>query len=385
MIEENKDIVLSTAIKHDNYTAHVLKMYDVPPNEKSIVTIKNNIKPPDNWQIGLIYGPSGSGKSTLLKTFGKIKQFNWNKDSVISNFSNISPEDACMLLSAVGFSSPPSWLRCYDVLSNGEKFRADLAMALNSDDEIILIDEFTSVIDRNVAKAASFALQKLLRKTSKKIVLASCHADIIEWLSPDWIYNPTEGITHSERSLWRKPKISLKIFRAEYAAWDLFKHHHYLTADLNRSAKVFMITWEDNPIAITAILSFPHPRLSKAWRASRTVVLPDYQGLGIGSMISDYMGSLVRGGGGRFYSRTTHPSMIAHRLKLKDKWRVGKIGQVSPVGKTSGERTKVWKWDPRECYSFEYIGPASSAEEAKLFYDNTRLKDQSKTKVVTLL
>ena len=58
----------------------------------------------------------------------------------------------------------------------------------------ILIDEYTSVVDRDVAKAMSNAVQKYIRRTNKKIILASCHYDIMEWLQPDWIYSPSRGV-----------------------------------------------------------------------------------------------------------------------------------------------------------------------------------------------
>ena len=372
----DSEIVLESNVQHDDYTKFVLKMYDVPLSEKNRVTIKNNIELPKDWNIGLIYGPSGAGKTTLLKLFGTINKVEWDERPVISNFTEVSPEEAVAILSAVGFSSAPAWLRPYSVLSNGEKFRADIARAIVSSNDVVLVDEYTSVVDRNVAKAASNALHKYIKHKNKKIILASCHADIIEWLRPDWVYSPADGVMHSERSL-RRPEIHLKIFRAKYEAWSLFKSHHYLSADLNKAAKSFVIMWNDLAIGIVCVLSFPHAHVKKAWRASRTVVLPDYQGLGIGTAVSDYMGSLVKGGGGRYYSRTTHPAMIAHRTKRPEMWRVTLVGKVADIGESSG--CKAWKQDDRECYSFEYIGPPASEEESKLFWDNTT-EDEMKDK-----
>lgn len=366
----DSEIVLESDIVHDDYTKHVLKMYDVPFGERNVVKIKNNIKLPEKWNIGLIYGPSGSGKTTILSQFGKVKKFEWDNKAVISNFKTIPVEEAVNILSAVGFSSVPAWLRPYSVLSNGEKFRVDIARAIaESNDEPILIDEFTSVVDRTVAAAASNALNKYVKGTNKKIVLASCHADILEWLRPDWLYSPADGImSYSERNL-RRPQICLKVFRAKYEAWSLFKEHHYLSADLNKAAALFLFYWNDVPIACVCVLPFPHEHVKNAWRASRTVVLPDYQGLGIGTAISDFIGSVIKAGGGRYYSRTTHPAMIAHRTKRPEMWRVTLVGKVAEQGESSG--CKAWKQDNRECYSFEYIGPPASEEDAKLFWDKT--------------
>ena len=66
--------------------------------------------------------------------------------------------------------------------------RVDLANALLSDKEIIAFDEFTSVINREVAKIGSYAVQKAIRKNNKKFIAISCHYDIIDWLEPDWTF-----------------------------------------------------------------------------------------------------------------------------------------------------------------------------------------------------
>jgi ABC-type ATPase with predicted acetyltransferase domain len=91
----------------------------------------------------------------------------------------------------VGLNSIPSWYKPYAVLSNGERFRADLARKI---EDGAVIDEFTSVVDRNVAKAASVALSKYIRKNNiKNVVLSTCHRDILEWLEPDWVIDTDLG------------------------------------------------------------------------------------------------------------------------------------------------------------------------------------------------
>jgi len=81
---------------------------------------------------------------------------------------NKSVEDITSAFNSVGFSSPPSWLKPYSVLSNGQKMRVDLARAILEDNQLFVFDEFTSVVDRNVAQIGSFAMQKAIRKTNKK-------------------------------------------------------------------------------------------------------------------------------------------------------------------------------------------------------------------------
>jgi ABC-type lipoprotein export system ATPase subunit len=145
---------------------------------------------PKKFKIGVIVGSSGSGKSTMLKQFGIEEQPEWNPNkSVISHFDN--PEDGINRLSSVGFNSIPSWYKPYHVLSNGEKFRADLARKMKSN---VVIDEYTSVVDRTVAKAASMALSRYVKNNDlHSIVISTCHMDIVDWLEPDWVINTDTG------------------------------------------------------------------------------------------------------------------------------------------------------------------------------------------------
>lgn len=145
---------------------------------------------PNKFKIGVIVGSSGSGKSTLLKEFGveEIPMWDSNK-SIISHFE--TPEDGINKLSSVGLNSVPSWYKPYHVLSNGEKFRADLARKIRSN---AVIDEYTSVVDRNVAKAASVSLSRYVKNNDvHNIVLSTCHRDILDWLEPDWVIDTDSG------------------------------------------------------------------------------------------------------------------------------------------------------------------------------------------------
>ncbi len=143
-----------------------------------------------DFTIGLIYGNSGSGKSTLLKEFGIDEENKWERDkAILSHFE--TPDEGINLLGAVGLNSIPSWYKPYHVLSNGEKFRADLARKLKDG---CVIDEFTSVVDRNVAKSTTLSIAKYIRNNGlKNIVISTCHEDIIEWLNPDWVIDTNLG------------------------------------------------------------------------------------------------------------------------------------------------------------------------------------------------
>lgn len=145
---------------------------------------------PKEFKIGVIVGSSGSGKSTMLKYFGLEDTPEWDENkAIISHFEN--PEDGIQKLSSVGLNSVPSWYKPYQVLSNGEKFRADLARKIKSNS---VIDEYTSVVDRNVAKAASVSLSRYIKNNDiQNVVLSTCHRDILEWLEPDWVIDTDSG------------------------------------------------------------------------------------------------------------------------------------------------------------------------------------------------
>lgn len=146
-----------------------------------------------DWNVGLIVGGSGTGKSTIAKECfpnDYIKSFEYKAKSIVDDMpKNKSIKEIEKTFTSVGFASPPSWLKPYDVLSNGEKMRCDLARSILEDREIIVFDEFTSVVNREVAKTSSYAISKAVRKQGKKFVAVACHRDIVEWLEPDWIYD----------------------------------------------------------------------------------------------------------------------------------------------------------------------------------------------------
>jgi ABC-type ATPase with predicted acetyltransferase domain len=167
-----------------------------PENYKENFQGKIDLKGKE-WNIGLIVGNSGTGKTTIAKQlFGEniIKEYPFNKEnSVIDDMPKTkSVEEITQIFNKVGFSSPPSWLKPFEVLSNGEKMRVELAYNLLSDNELTCFDEFTSVVDRNVAKITSTCIQKTIRKLDKKFIAVSCHFDIIDWLEPDWIFNTNQ-------------------------------------------------------------------------------------------------------------------------------------------------------------------------------------------------
>jgi ABC-type ATPase with predicted acetyltransferase domain len=150
----------------------------------------------EDWQIGVIVGRSGTGKTTIAKEIFKeayIGTLTYTHSSILDDFDKELPvTEITKTLCSVGFASPPDWLKSYDQLSQGEKMRVDVARAISMNKELIVFDEFTSVVDREVAQISSVAIAKSIRKTTKKFVAVTCHYDIVEWLEPDWVFSTDE-------------------------------------------------------------------------------------------------------------------------------------------------------------------------------------------------
>jgi len=278
----------------------------------------------------------------------------------------------------MGLSSVPTWLRPFSTLSNGEQYRANLAYIVGSakENEVILIDEYTSVVDRDVAKAMSNALQKYIRRTNKKIVLASCHFDIMEWLQPDWIYSPSKGRLEIASQL-RQPKIELSIFRCRYETWNLFKQHHYLTEDLNLASKSFVITWNDKPIAFIGVLPFPNGSFKNAFRITRLVILPDFQGLGIGLKILNYISSLYLTDNKTMYIRTSNPALYLGLQKNNNWFECGNSGtdRRGQTMFTNGIKSN------RTAYTFKYIGEKSNDDLSIIKFKSEIYKDVAQNQI----
>src|SRR5262249_1254894 len=151
--------------------------------------------------IGLIVGPSGCGKSTIARhlfaeQLAQQEELDvWPKQqSVLDAFPAGMPiKEIVALLSSVGFSSPPAWLRPFHVLATGQRFRVRLARLLAHCPALAVMDEYTSVVDRTVAQLGSAALAKTVRQRGQKFIAVTCHEDVEAWLQPDWVYRPAEN------------------------------------------------------------------------------------------------------------------------------------------------------------------------------------------------
>ena len=354
---------------HDHEGDTYTTSFEVPNLHNQIMTYDNGN--PLEFNIGLIVGSSGSGKSSILKQFGEEYKPTWVKDmSIASHFGDV--DNAIERLSAVGLNSVPTWAKPRHVVSNGEGFRADLARKLSYG---AVIDEFTSVVNRNVAKSCSSSVAKYIRKQGlSHIVFASCHDDIIEWLEPDWVYNTDtkQLVSRGSQRRWVRPTIELSIYRCQRDKWEMFKNHHYLNHKLPHATRSWIAKWGDELVAFASSICLPGrtPGLYEGdirmkWRECRTVCLPDFQGIGLGTRLSDTIADMHIEQGLRYFSKTSHIRMGEYRQK-SPLWRPT---ATNLVDRSKSGNSKSWHHFPLEkkriCYSHEYIGENRKSYDPK--------------------
>lgn len=358
----NFDIVKTASPAKTFRVASVMEKFDLQSNQIQ-ERFTGRINLPESWQIGLIVGKSGTGKSTIAKQLfpdAYITNFEYSAETILDDMpEGKSVDEIVKTFNAVGFSSPPSWLKPYSVLSNGEKMRVDLAQAILSESEMFVFDEFTSVVDRQVAQVGSFAMQKAIRKTQKKFIAVTCHFDVEDWLLPDWIFE-TDTMTFRQSEVQKKnrPELRFAIYETteKNYYWKMFAKHHYLNHSHNNAARVFIATVNDEVCGYCSVLHFPHATAKNIKKVHRLVMMPDYQGLSIGIRLLNEIGKIYQREGNRFTITTSSPSLI-FGLKKEGNWRCSNYGRnkahrgLNGVGHfgSSNRFTTSWELIPPSC------------------------------------
>lgn len=357
--------------------------YDFDGKNKFYPFKFNNIIKNLDFQILVITGSSGAGKSVFSKYFGTEEQVDWDlTKSVISNFN--SAEEGIERLCATGLSSIPAWCRPYNVLSVGEKFRADLARKLKS---YCVIDEFTSTVNRETALSCSASISKYIRKNNlKHCVFVSCHKDFIDTLCPDYVIDLDDECVYDTRGLLRR-KFRLSIYETEQKEqmWQIFKRHHYLTTDLNKACRMFIAYFDNIPVACCAIL--PQPGVHNleggvAYRIHRLVVLPDYQGLGIATKLLEYICDIYTYHGKVMYLRTSHVKLIRYMLNSVN-WKGN--GDMKHHSKQHGILASTEYNEKRLSASFKYTVPCKYVQNRNydaIIFPKHEDKDENKPQIV---
>lgn len=250
-------------------------------------------------------------------------------------------------LASVGLGDVPVWLRPFKVLSNGEQFRVGLARITCEKPEKIVIDEFTSAVDRQIAKIGSQAFQKAWRRSNPegKVVLLTPHYDILDWVCPDWVIDTKTKIFERGR-LRQRPKIKLEIFKTNGSYWKFFKLHYYLDLPMPIAVEYYVGTVNGE---LTCHLDVSPNFQIKGYSATRMLTMPEWQGAGVGMRFLEWVcennlqGASRKGKKFPTYFHTSHPQLCA-ALRRSKKW-IQKSSVLCGGNKkeSKGNKTKLVK------------------------------------------
>ena len=196
LVRQGHDM-LSTNVKKNQYTEKVTEDFDFSfDGAVSFRLPRLDLSSlPAGFKVGVLVGPSGTGKTSLLRKFGEVHDPSWDGlDSVMQHgaFACLPTSQAHELLTAVGLSDVQGRLP-FHCLSDGQKARADtaalLAPLLNagcaSETKFVVIDEFTSLLDRTGAQGLGESIGRYIvaHQEVRGVVLATCHQDVLPALA----------------------------------------------------------------------------------------------------------------------------------------------------------------------------------------------------------
>lgn len=363
------------AARPSSRTADVSLRFGVSPGGTSATFVgpaKIAVAP---GRIVLLLGPSGSGKSTALSaiesqfaTACMVQRVAFPPDQAV--IDRIAPEEslseAISMLTACGLGEAGLWLRPFDTLSDGEKFRARLARAVALHSRIgaaapLLCDEFCSGLHRRVAKTVAYNLHRLVVRRGLSVVAACSNDDVVADLNPHAIVHLAGGRCRiDERRVVEKRAISffrrLRIEPGAKRDYDAFAAMHYRATDeLGFVDKVFVlrdrpggdplgiVVYSHGPLelalrnqATAGWFSRNPSRVNKHLRILRRLVIhPDVRGCGLGHHLV----------------RNTMPLLGTRYVEC-----LAAMGEFNPVFEKAGmKRIGQYEVDRRRMSAFEAL------------------------------
>lgn len=159
----------------------------------------------------------------------------------------------------------------------------------------------------------------------------------------------------------QRPNIQLTVRRVESSTWYSlgFYREHYLSAELNKSCKCLLFEWNNIPVAFVGILNTPRKGIPYGCSISRIVVHSDYQGLGLSTIIFNFVGGIVKSLSDdehdyRLYIKTAH-SKFGQALSRNPNVR-GTVFDGKGRDKKSADNQRYRNRLTRVSYCKEYIG-----------------------------
>ena len=137
-------------------------------------------------------GESGSGKSSLMRAAAaqlpearSLPIPDATDDRTLVDILPTPIETSLSLLASCGLGEARLLLRSPRELSDGQRYRFQLAWGVALSPRWLVADEFTAALDRTLARTISFSLRKLATRTGLGFLVATTHDDILEDLQPD--------------------------------------------------------------------------------------------------------------------------------------------------------------------------------------------------------
>jgi GNAT superfamily N-acetyltransferase len=117
----------------------------------------------------------------------------------------------------------------------------------------------------------------------------------------------------------------------------MFRQYHYLNSSLASTARCYAAVYLDRTVAFIAVVHV-HMR-ARYYRVSRLVVLPDYQGIGIGKRLLNFIAELYTSQTSiPFCILTSNPQIIHGNLK---NWKITRFWHASEARESSRINSEI--------------------------------------------
>jgi ABC-type transport system involved in cytochrome c biogenesis ATPase subunit/GNAT superfamily N-acetyltransferase len=314
------NISYSTAVALTPRTIAVAEAFGLGVDEEltfPVLDVELKIGPTD---IVYVTGDSGSGKSVLLRAIKKdladeaidVADIQVDREKPLIETVGSTVEEGLELLSRVGLNDAFLFLRNFDQLSDGQKYRYRIAKLLECRARFWILDEFAATLDRDTAKIVAFNLQKCARQQGKAVLAATTHLDLIEDLSPSVHVHKRFGkeiaVNYHPNALADECSLvkEMHVEEGSFADWQALASFHYRSHRVPAPRKIFVLKRKQELCGVI-VYSYPAvtcfgrrlmlPKMGmkelngKLSNISRIVVHPKYRTIGLGSrLIKDTLG-----------------------------------------------------------------------------------------------
>jgi len=308
------NISYETAVQLTPRTIVVAEAFGLGVDDERRFPVLNaelKISPTD---VVYITGDSGSGKSVLLRAIRQdlgdeavdMAEIQVDQDKPLIETVGATVEEGLELLSKVGLNDAFLFLRTYNQLSDGQKYRYRLAKFLESKKQWWLMDEFAATLDRDTAKIIAFNVQKIARQQGRAVLAATTHGDLFEDLEPSVHVHKRFGEEISINYYPNEPAAEcslvkeMKIVPGVLDDWRKLSGFHYRSHNVAGLRKIFCL-WRHGELCGVIVYCYPPPNCSgrglvlprmhikelnaKLSIVSRVVVHPKYRSIGLGAKL----------------------------------------------------------------------------------------------------